>query len=66
MTRRPLGLTDEDSEKAIYLALGAASMCWEHPAGAGVFDSVRCAAIGAELVDYLRSRRLLAEPSEVR
>lgn len=45
---------DTDLEEAVYLALGAASVCWETPEGAGVFDSTRAKQIGAELIQWLR------------
>lgn len=38
---------------AVFQALGAASVCWENPAGAGVFDSTRAKEIGEALVDEL-------------
>ena len=34
-------------------ALGSASMCWENPAGAGVFDSSRCGEIYEALMAHL-------------
>jgi hypothetical protein len=37
-------------------AIGAASMCWEHPEGAGVFDSERASEIGEELLDILKKK----------
>jgi hypothetical protein len=40
-------------EQAIFQALGAASVCWENPGGAGVFDSSRCKEIGDALLAYL-------------
>lgn len=51
---------DDDSETAIALALGAASMCWDPPP-TGVFDSTSASAIADELLAHLRARRL-AEP----
>lgn len=51
----PLGLTpDHTIEEAVFQALGAASMCWEWPQFAGVFDSIRAQAIGEELMAWLR------------
>ncbi len=54
--RRPLvGLFDMPdgsvmpAREAIGVALGAASMCWEHVERAGVFDSSRC----GEVLDLL-------------
>lgn len=46
---------------AIFEALGAASMCWETPEGAGVFDSSRAAAIGDELIVFLRRKLWIEE-----
>jgi hypothetical protein len=57
-----LNLTDQDGETAVYLALGAASACWENLDQAGVFESTRCAQIGQELIDHLRWLRLLPDP----
>lgn len=39
--------------EAVGQSLGAASACWENLAGAGVFDSTRCAEIYAWLMAYL-------------
>ncbi len=39
----------ETLHEAIFTAIGAASMCWEKPEGAGEFDSTRAAVIGEEL-----------------
>lgn len=46
-------------ESAIHQALGAASVCWSTPEGAGVFDSERAAVIGATLT---REARRLVGP----
>jgi hypothetical protein len=61
VTQRVLNLTDEDGETSVYLALGLASMCWEHPYRGGVFDSTLCAQVGRELIDHLRWLRLLPD-----
>jgi hypothetical protein len=53
--------TDEDAFTAVGLAIGAASVCWENPGGAGVFDSTRAAQIADELVAHLRRLRLMPE-----
>lgn len=55
-----LGLTDESSEEAIGVALGAVSACWEHPELAGAFDSRRAERVHQELVDHLRRFRLVS------
>lgn len=41
-------------ESKIYVAIGAASMCWENVSGAGVFDSNRAALIGEQLLADVR------------
>lgn len=41
---------------AIFEALGAASVCWSTPEGSGVFNSERAAAIGDELIGFLRNK----------
>lgn len=57
-------ITEETTlQEAVYLALGAASVCWEHPGGAGLFLSTECAAIGEELVRALRTGRLVDQDS---
>jgi hypothetical protein len=42
-----------DIEQFIGEAVGAASMCWSNPEGAGVFDSERAARIAEEIKDHL-------------
>jgi hypothetical protein len=49
---------DTPVDEAIGIALGAASMCWEHPQAAGVFDSQRAAAISEELLSFIRYKVL--------
>lgn len=39
---------------AVYQAIGAASVCWENPGGAGVFDSDRAAEIAEALLTEIR------------
>ncbi len=39
--------------EAVGQALGTASVCWENPAGAGVFDSTACARVYEGLMAYL-------------
>ena len=64
MTEAPvepiLRFTDEDTETAIFEALGAASVCWD-PTPTGVFQSERASAIGYELVAHLRRLWFLPE-----
>ncbi len=40
----------------VFIALGAASMCWEHPDRAGIFDSDAAVAVGEELVAWLEEQ----------
>lgn len=39
--------------EAVGQALGTASVCWENPAGAGVFDTALCAQVYEGLMAYL-------------
>ena len=51
--------TEADSiEQAVFLALGAASTCWESMEGTGEFQSDRAKAIGQDLVQYIRMNTL--------
>jgi hypothetical protein len=43
-------------EDAVYLAIGAASTCWENPGEAGIFDEARAKQIGNELIAYFKSK----------
>lgn len=51
--REGQSVADLSLEEAVFQALGAASVCWETPEGAGVFDSSRCRAIGDRLVTHV-------------
>lgn len=44
---------DEYRARRVFETLGLASVCWENPGGAGVFDSTRAADAGRELLDDL-------------
>jgi hypothetical protein len=44
----------ENRDEAIHRALGAASVCWETPEGAGVFDAERAHQIALDLADWLQ------------
>lgn len=44
---------DYSPRELIQVAMGAASMCWENPGGAGVFDSDRASFIADELCERL-------------
>lgn len=43
-------------EAAVFQALGAASVCWETPEGAGVFESTRAKEIGDALIAFIRAQ----------
>lgn len=43
-------------EELVFQAIGAASMMWEHPERAGVFESDRAKTLGDELLARLRER----------
>ena len=43
----------ENLRAAVFQALGGASVCWENPEGAGVFDADRARWIGDGLLDWL-------------
>ncbi len=42
-----------DKRGAIYMAIGAASACWDNLVGAGTFESTRAKQIGDDLVRFL-------------
>lgn len=44
-----------DMESMIFQAIGAASMCWANPAGAGEFQSERAEEIGQALLTKVRT-----------
>lgn len=44
-----------DMESMIFQAIGAASMCWSNPSGAGEFQSERAEAIGVALLARVRT-----------
>lgn len=49
--------------EAVYQAIGAASMCWEDVAKAGVFDSTQAAIIGADLIKWVEEWHRSEQPS---
>jgi hypothetical protein len=55
----------ESIEEAIGLAIGAASMCWENPGGAGVFDSSRAGLLSKLLYEHVQLRWSLADSRPV-
>ena len=48
-----LGLAGMPISEAVGVALGAVSVCWETPAGAGGFDSVTASRIADELLERI-------------
>lgn len=46
-------VSSELAATLVFEALGAASVCWDNPGGAGVFDSDRAARIGRGLLEAL-------------
>lgn len=44
-------------------AIGTASMCWENPAGAGVFDSVRASALVEDVLAKVEDLTSMNDPS---
>lgn len=48
------GTPPKTREEAVFMALGAASVAWENPGGAGVFDSTLCKQIGDALLEWLK------------
>lgn len=44
---------DTTIKNAVCQALGAASVCWEHPEGAGEFNPDQCVAIANELCKFI-------------
>lgn len=51
-------------EEAIGQAIGAGSMCWENPAGAGEFDSRRAGEIVRALKDWIEFEWFLNQTLE--
>ena len=45
---------DASLEQAIREAVGTASMCWEHPENAGVFDSTRALWVSNGLIRWIQ------------
>jgi len=38
----------------VFIAIGRASVCWENPAGGGVFDSTQATEVGNDLIEALK------------
>jgi hypothetical protein len=57
--------TDDPFLAAVQYAIGAASVGWEMPENAGVFDSQRAATIAEDLVRYLRKNWCLVARSDL-
>lgn len=49
----------ESIEEIVGQAIGAASVCWENPAGAGQFDSTQASKICQDAVYEIRRRAFL-------
>lgn len=48
------GITlEDDFQAAIYQAIGTASVCWERPEGAGVFDTTKAKWVAEGLIGFL-------------
>jgi len=43
---------------AVFMAIGAASTCWESLEGTGVFDSTKAKELGEELIHLIKVPRL--------
>ena len=41
-------------EDAVYQTIGAASVCWDNPGGAGVFESDRARELGRNLMRFIQ------------
>lgn len=48
----------ETVRDAVFIALGAASMCWQHIEKAGIFESEQAIEIGEALLDKLAAHGL--------
>lgn len=48
-------------EEIVGQAIGAASVCWENPAGAGIFDSKRAAIVAQALGQWIKNDWFQAE-----
>jgi hypothetical protein len=53
-----------DIESLIYQAVGAGSVCWENPGGAGVFDDQKARDVSSE--DFERLAQLYVEGNRAR
>lgn len=54
----------KDLETAVHTLAGFASVCWENPGGAGVFDSETAHKGCLELIQWIEKRYVLKETSE--
>jgi hypothetical protein len=48
----------ENLSSAVHQAVGAASMCWENPGGAGQFLSNNATAVARDLIAYIETHYL--------
>lgn len=46
--------TAEDRKAVVYQAVGAGSVCWENPGGAGIFDSEQAVVVSEHALARLR------------
>ena len=56
----------EDLNQAVFMSIGAASVCWESMSGTGVFDDQRARQVGEELVAYIEDHFNPKTPDEIR
>lgn len=51
----------DDLEQAVFVAVGAASGCWDNLSGAGVFESNKAKAIGKGLIEAIKHHTSLSQ-----
>jgi hypothetical protein len=47
----------ENLTEAVYMAVGAASVCWEDMSGTGVFRDDRASQVAEDLLKYIREHQ---------
>ncbi len=50
-------------EEVVFQAIGAGSVCWENPGGAGVFDDTTARSVGEDAMARIDELRPVEEPS---
>lgn len=55
----------EDIPALIHMVVGAGSMCWENPGGAGVFDDTEAREVAKQAIARLAEMGISNEPFEV-